>query len=265
MLYFNKNLKYLRKLRTKLTQQMLADDLGLTRSVISSYEDGRAEPSIETLTKVSKYFNISIEHLINTNLSTTNHKEVEAKKELEKYANASNLQVVHVKAYNRPRHIVPLVPEKAAAGYTAGYADSEYLKDLPKYNLPFLNKGVNYRAFEIQGDSMLPIQNGSTVIGEYVEVFDDVRDGDIYIIVSKSEGVVLKKVYDQRKKNGTFLLRSSNMLYKPYEINQEEVIEFWKYVSHIGHTFPEVHDPTDTFAEALERMELEIHNLKNQN
>ena len=61
MIYFSKNLRHLRKSQHRLTQEKLAKVLSLTRSVISSYEDGRAEPNITTLINISSHFNVSIE------------------------------------------------------------------------------------------------------------------------------------------------------------------------------------------------------------
>ena len=71
MTMISENLKYLRHLK-KLTQEVIADDLGVTRSRISSYEEGRAAPSINFLIIVSDYFNISIDELLRENL---NHKK----------------------------------------------------------------------------------------------------------------------------------------------------------------------------------------------
>ena len=62
-----KNLKHLRQSK-KLSQEMLAEDLGVTRSRISSYEEGRAAPSIGFLIIVSDYFNISIDILLRKNI-----------------------------------------------------------------------------------------------------------------------------------------------------------------------------------------------------
>ena len=59
------------------------------------------------------------------------------------------------------------VPVKAAAGYLAGYADPEFIDELNTFTLPMLAPG-KYRAFEIVGDSMLPTQSGSVIVGERV-------------------------------------------------------------------------------------------------
>ena len=58
-----KGLKQIRKERN-LTQLKLAMDLNIARESLSHYENGKREPSIELLIKMSEYFNVSIDFLI---------------------------------------------------------------------------------------------------------------------------------------------------------------------------------------------------------
>jgi transcriptional regulator with XRE-family HTH domain len=261
-IYFNKNLKYLRRQNNRQTQENLAKALGLTRSVISSYEDGRAEPSIATLTKVSDYFQVSIEILTNIDLSNANQKDVEYKIQLEKYASARQFEIKTVSIEIEKQRHISLVPQRASAGYSNGYADTEYLKELPTYQLPFLDKQKEYRAFEIQGDSMLPIPDKSIVIGEYIENISEIREGEKCIIVSEVDGVVFKQVFNKVGERDTLLLKSSNIAYSPYEIKAKDVLEMWKFTAYIHRDFPQEYDTTDSLKEAFSRMEHQIQDLK---
>lgn len=56
-------LKEIRKQR-HLNQQKVALDLNITREALSHYENGRREPSLAMLIKMSAYFNVSIDYLI---------------------------------------------------------------------------------------------------------------------------------------------------------------------------------------------------------
>ena len=56
-------LKNARKARN-LYQQKVALDLNITREALSHYENGRREPTLEMLIKMSEYFNVSIDYLI---------------------------------------------------------------------------------------------------------------------------------------------------------------------------------------------------------
>ena len=57
-------LKEVRKKR-KLNQQKVAMDLNISREALSYYENGKREPSLSLLLKMSDYFNVSIDYLIN--------------------------------------------------------------------------------------------------------------------------------------------------------------------------------------------------------
>lgn len=59
-----KGLRLIRKARN-LNQQKVAMDLNISREALSHYENGKREPSLEMLNRLSKYFNISIDYLIN--------------------------------------------------------------------------------------------------------------------------------------------------------------------------------------------------------
>ena len=59
-----KGLKQIRK-DQRLTQLKVAMDLNISREALSHYENGKREPSIDMLIKMSEYFNVSIDFLIN--------------------------------------------------------------------------------------------------------------------------------------------------------------------------------------------------------
>lgn len=59
MTYIGSRLKYLRKL-DKITQQQLADSIGVAKSTISMYENGQREPDFETLEALADHFNVDM-------------------------------------------------------------------------------------------------------------------------------------------------------------------------------------------------------------
>ena len=60
---FGNRLKTLR-IKKKLTQQQLADLLGLTKSVISAYENGLRYPAYDVLIKIARIFTVSTDFLL---------------------------------------------------------------------------------------------------------------------------------------------------------------------------------------------------------
>ena len=152
--------------------------------------------------------------------------------------NASNLRVLSVTVDGNDRENIELVPVKASAGYLNGYGDPEYVAELPKFSLPMFNQGT-YRAFEIKGDSMLPLPSGSIVIGEFVENWIDIKAGQTYIIVSKEDGVVYKRVAFKFKEDKGLKLVSDNKVYDPYWVEAADIIEVWRAKAYISTEMPE--------------------------
>jgi transcriptional regulator with XRE-family HTH domain len=261
-MYLSKNLKFLREQNKRQSQEALANDLGVTRSAISSYEDGRAEPKLIVMNKIAHYFNISLDQLLNVDLSAMGEGNLENPKEIKKYASTQNLRILTITVDKENNENIELVPAKAAAGYTIGYADADYLRDLPKYQLPFLSKGRTYRAFEIGGDSMLPLLPGSVVIGEYVDNWNSLKDGSVCVVVSKNEGVALKKVYNRIAERGTLMLKSNNIAYSPYEIFAEDVLEIWRFSAYVSKDFPEDGNSVADLRKAFARLEDELREIK---
>ena len=206
-----KNLKYLRKLRG-WTQEEFATKLKIKRSLLGAYEEERAEPRIEVLEQVGDIFKLTLDELLLTELGETKGNYL-AKRRAQKLAAGSNE--------------IPFVPVKAAAGYLAGFSDPEYIDELNTFTLPMLSGG-NYRAFEILGDSMLPTPSGSIIIGEMTSNLDEVKSNQTYVIVSRNEGIVYKRVMKTGKPKGKLTLVSDNTAYQPYTVNATDILEIWK-------------------------------------
>lgn len=204
------NLKYLRKLRG-WTQEEFANKLGIKRSLVGAYEEERADPRIDVLEKLGDMFKLSLDDLLRRDLAEVKGNYL-ARRRQQKLMSESNL--------------IHFVPVKAAAGYLAGYADSEFIDELNTFTLPMLTGG-NYRAFEIVGDSMLPTPSGSIIVGEKVENFDDAKSSQAYIVVSRNEGIVYKRLEKNNRVKTKVTLVSDNPSYQPYQVNSEDILELW--------------------------------------
>ena len=225
MSIISSNIKFLRK-KKGLTQQQFADQVGIKRSLVGAYEEERAEPKYDLLKTIASFFEISIDDFIK---ETINEKWAPAPK--------GNLRILSISVDKDDNENIELVPVKASAGYLNGYSDPEYVAQLPKFYLPMFKQGT-YRAFEIKGDSMLPLMSGTIIIGEYLENWADVKAAETYVIVSKSEGVVYKRIGNKFKENKKLKLISDNPVYDPYEINGEDILEIWKAKAYISTHMP---------------------------
>lgn len=59
---FDETIRTLRKSK-RITQQELANKLGVARPMISSYENGTKQPSHETLVRIAHTFGVSMDYL----------------------------------------------------------------------------------------------------------------------------------------------------------------------------------------------------------
>lgn len=240
----NEVIRALRK-KLNLTQDQFSLQLGIKRSLVGAYEEGRAEPRLELLQKMATLGGVSLDDFMTGKLESS---QADLKR---------GKEVVVVTIDKSERDNISLVPQKAAAGYMNGYADAEYVKELTSFRLPMLRQG-NYRAFEISGDSMLPILPGTIVIGEYVEDLRDLKNGKTYVLVTQREGIVYKRVFNYIDENGKLFLVSDNRQYSPYQIEASEVLEAWSAKAYVSVQFPDVESKADVSVEQLAGMMLEL-------
>ncbi|MDQ2769807.1 MAG: LexA family transcriptional regulator [Bacteroidota bacterium] len=248
----NINLKFCRR-ELALTQAQMAEKLGIKRSLVGAYEEGRAEPRIATLVNMARLFGITLDQLVSTDFSKKKNTkiigslpqpdpnasaEADDQPEPPTPAAGGKLRVLAFTVDRDQNENIELVPQKAAAGYLNGYADREYLEVLPKFRLPMLSASGTYRAFEIAGDSMLPIASGTVIVGRYVEDWTTIKDGTPCIVVSSREGIVFKRVYNKLRSGGLFVLHSDNPNFSPYDVKGDDVLEIWEAKSYISSTFP---------------------------
>jgi hypothetical protein len=76
---------------------------------------------------------------------------------------------------------------------------------------------------------MLPVKDGSYIVAKFVEHVTDVKDGRTYIVLTKEDGLVYKRVYNRIKDRNSLLLYSDNKTYAPYEVKIEDVLELWEF------------------------------------
>jgi transcriptional regulator with XRE-family HTH domain len=240
------NLKYLRKLRG-WTQEEFAVKLSIKRSLIGAYEEERADPRLEVLEVVCDIFKLTLDELLLKDLSNTASTYL-AKRRQQKMLTAE-------------RNVIHFVPVKAAAGYLAGYADSEFIDELNTFTLPML-AGGNYRAFEIIGDSMLPTPSGSIIVGEKVDFKEDVKSDQAYIVISRHEGIVYKRVVKNNKLKNKFTLVSDNPQYQPYQVNIEDVVELWQAQMVISKVSAQQRWDMNSLASMVNNLQTQVSTLK---
>ena len=181
----------LKKLRDSknLTQKELADILNVDRTTYVKWETGSSNPSLDTVIKISKFFNVSTDYLLGN--------ETSAKPTTEKGIK------------------IPVLGE-VAAGYPI-FADENIIdyEEIPEE----MAKNGEYFALKIHGNSMEPrICNNDVVI---VRKQSDVDSGDIAIVLINSDSGTCKKIL--KHENGITLL-SFNAAYEPRFFTSDEIM-----------------------------------------
>lgn len=216
-----------------LTQEDLAVRIGVTRSALGAYEEGRAEPRLSVLMSLADLFSCSIDALLQQDILKSAGQQSSAD------VAGKRLRILPVAVQASGEEQISVVPVQAAAGYLDGHRDTDFVAKLPAFSLPVaeLSAERSYRLFQIKGDSMLPIPDGAYIVAEYVQDWRRLRDYQSCIVVSKGEGVVYKRVLNQLEQ-GYLELRSDNSAYAPYRILADEVLEVWKGLGYLSFKLP---------------------------
>jgi transcriptional regulator with XRE-family HTH domain len=253
MNYLSQNIKHMRTLKG-LTQEQFAEDLKVSRSRISSYEENRAIPPVEFLIDLSDYFKIPIDILIKNDLSGA--KDVS-------FIEIGNRRVLFpITVDGANEDLIEIIPIEASAGYLRGYADPEYIEHLEKIKLPFLPTGT-HRAFPIKGDSMLPVKSGSYIVARFVEEISNLKDGKTYIVLTLNDGIVYKRVFSKIAEHNMLLLVSDNKKYDPYYVPVDEILELWEFTCSINTQEYEEHElKISSIAAMLNQLGIELKALE---
>ncbi len=246
----NKNLRHLRAFKG-WSQGQLAQALEIPRARIGAYEEERCEPPIDVLIKLSDIFHIAIDALVRCDLRTINQDEL--------IKVGDNRILFPILVDKEREDEIEVLTVQASAGYLGGYADPEFIAELPRMSLPIKSRG-KCRAFPIKGDSMPPLKNGSYVVARYVESIKNVKSGKTYIVLTHDEGVVYKRLYP---KGDVIELRSDNPIYKPYVVHRKDILEIWEFVCAMNmDDKKEEEDQITGIYDMLYKMKSDIEELK---
>jgi transcriptional regulator with XRE-family HTH domain len=249
----NENIRFLRKKRG-WTQEMFSKKIGIKRSLVGAYEEGRSDPRLNNLLKICDTFNISLDNILKKDVSILSEKNYKKNEN-------QGVKVLSITVDNSGDENIELINQKASAGYLNSYSDFEFIEQLPKFQLPFLNFSGTHRAFEIKGDSMLPLTSGTIVIGKYIENIDYIKDGKNYILLTKNDGIVYKRV---EVLENELKLISDNKSYEVYNIDINDIIEIWEGIAFFSLDFPNPNNDLNTLKSHINALYSDINDIKNK-
>lgn len=245
MSLFSDNIRFLRS-QKGISQEKLAEALLIARSRYVKYESGTSEAPYDILKRISKYYHISIDLLLTTDIRKV---DMEGLIRLD-----DNRIVLPVTVDFKGESIIEIVPHKAKAGYLAGYSDPEFIESLQHISLPFLGDGT-FRAIAIDGDSMPPYRESSLIVGKYLDDREAVKKGSTYIFLTKTDGIVYKRV--AAIEGDSLILSSDNPFYAPYKVSYFDILEIWEFVLSMD---TKAFKPGDISPEGIRDLLFEIRN-----
>ena len=196
---YNEILKRLRK-EKKLSQADVAEFLGKTQQAYSKYENGLAEPDIETLKKLQSLFDIDLNDFINNN---------------------SNLNFNNLEPISLGNKFIKIpVYGNIPAGIPIEMIDTSYIEDFEEINADLIKNGQKYFCLKVRGDSMMPkFENGDRLI---ILQQSDCESGSFAAVSINHTECTFKKVI--KHPNG-ITLQPLNPAYEPMFFSNKEVEE----------------------------------------
>lgn len=245
-MHFGKNIKKIRSIK-KLSQAAFADIFDIKRSSVGAYEEQRAEPKLELVSRIAKHFSISVDALINREIT------VNELSNFHLYENiGSETTQVQIPALNI--YSVPLVGinEITNLGIVKAANESEH-----KITLPDLNKNdiaIYLDAISSKLISEKFMANDIIIIKNEKVDFENCI-GKICLV--KSKGDLLIGEFIMAGKN-EFHIVSTNI--NPYTMLKSEIEFVSPITCHISRNVV----VQDTASEKIKKLEFMVNHLYNR-
>ncbi len=253
MIKVNENIRFLRK-KKGWTQEKFSKKIGIKRSLVGAYEEGRSDPRLNNLLKMCDVFSISLDNILKKDVSKLPNDQYLKSED-------QNVKVLSITVDKFGNENIELINQKASAGYMNSYSDFEFIESLPKFQLPFLNFSGTHRAFEIKGDSMLPLTSGSIVIAKFIENLSFIKNNKTYVLLTKDDGIVYKRV---ESLENSLKLISDNNEYKPYNVSKSDILEIWEAIAFFSLDFPNPNSEFSSLKNQINNLYANLDSIKNQ-
>lgn len=211
--------------RTGLTQEEAADIIGITRQTLhNKFKLGLVEEGFLQNVK---------NRLLVSGVSVA---------EPRVQYGANNAKPTHLKGMeNINVMVVPMVDQRAHAGYLSGFADPDYEEELPKvaFMVPDREFKGKYLSFEVVGDSMDNGSSDSYLQGDKLlcrEVQRHLWQGKLhykkydFVIVHREMGILIKRIIDHDVERGVITLHSLNELYQDFTVSLDDVAQLFNVI-----------------------------------
>lgn len=127
----------------------------------------------------------------------------------------------------------------ASAGFGSFLNNPKKMEQLPSISLPNAPYGLNV-AFQTTGDSMhATIRHLDYIAANQLHSFDDIRDGNVYVVIDKDDGALCKRLYRQ---GNDIQIVSDNPSYRTYSRTRNDLLGVFKAFCRLSFDFRTYHN-----------------------
>ncbi len=255
MSQIGKNIRKIRMVK-KMSQNDFAKLFDVARPSIGSYEEGRAEPKIETVIQIARHFGISIDALLLREITIN---------ELLKFKIVDNQEMEKSKSINKDEllHATPYVSSERHAEYVVHLGNKDFINRLPILRLPDIKTNKS-RAFQVVGSAMEfgngGIRNNDILVCEFLDSTRmNLTVDQVYVIVH-AHGITERRFKKAEKE--IFLFESNNTSYERLKISTEDILEVWVPLFTITNKFSQPQELENRLADLETKLQSLIDNNK---
>lgn len=246
-----KNIRKIRGLK-KLSQTDFAKLFSLSRTSVGAYEEGRAEPKINTIIEIANHFGVSVDILLNKDVTVNQLSKFDI------FTSSDQITPISTPVFGGT---IPIVNKDEAPNYINNYDDKNYLLRLPSIYLP-LKKRSSLCAFAMNSNGMQHEHGGiyfnDIVIARKIPEIDEkfLHVNEIYVIVLQ-EKITIRRLVEKRS---PLIFKGDNSNYHETKIPIEGILEVWQVE---GYYTSNLYRPS-VLETRIDRVETEVNQLREQ-
>ncbi|MGL4632800.1 MAG: helix-turn-helix domain-containing protein [Leadbetterella sp.] len=259
----NQNIRFFRK-RLRLTQEKFSIEVGVKRASIGSYEEDRAIPPADVLSRIAQVCGVSVDDLIHTRFEKQRQEIIEErfvarrpivqevplpiKEEVPQVQNTTPtlFDLPLFQQIEEPRRAEPIEPiqtpvreKKVSVPYqkdTIPYVNRASIKrflketDLDTFGsiLPFVQfpfTTPSVFTWAFDAPEDFPLSD-TVLIAELISNFSQIKDGENHLLFFKNGSYSYRRVYNQMKIKGVLLTNSdkTGVTSEEYDVNSVQYV-----------------------------------------
>lgn len=164
-------------------------------------------------------------------------------------------------ANEMPTVPIPLLDISAAATPGAGYYAPDYIEQIGTIQLPesMVKRGKQHFAFSVINESMTPTLFRNDIIIIYESDIYSIIDDYVYVIVTRNDGIIIKRIKNRIEERGFIRCKSDNKAYSSYNLLPDDVLMVYQVICkmsfNMGNQAADIYEMMSRLEDKLEDIE----------